>query len=88
MDQKPVVIYVKHRSPYCWRAKRLFRRKGYAFEVVEVSSDREFPAQPTRTTVNRTVPQVFVDGRLVGGFDVIKTFNRTGELDRLVRGEV
>ncbi|MDQ3590227.1 MAG: glutathione S-transferase N-terminal domain-containing protein [Actinomycetota bacterium] len=88
MDQKPVVIYVRHRSPYCWRAKRLFRRKGYAFEVVEVSSDRELPAPPTRTTVNRTVPQVFVDGRLVDGFDVIKTLNRTGELDRLVRGEV
>jgi glutaredoxin-related protein len=34
------------------------------------------------------VPQVFVDGRLVGGFDVIKALNRTGELDRLVRGEV
>ena len=88
MDQKPVVINVRHRSPYCWRAKRLFRRKGYAFEVVEVSSDRELPAPPTRTTVNRTVPQVFVDGRLVDGFDVIKTLNRTGELDRLVRGEV
>ena len=88
MDQKPVVIYVKHRSPHCWRAKRLFRRKGYAFEVVEVSSDRELPAPPTRTTVNGTVPQVFVDGRLVGGFDVIKALNRTGELDRLVRGEV
>lgn len=88
MDQKPVVIYVRHRSPYCWRAKRLFSRKGYAFEVVEVSSDRELPAPPTRTTVNRTVPQVFVDGRLVDGFDVIKTLNRTGELDRLVRGEV
>lgn len=88
MDQKQVVIYVKHHSPYCWRAKRLFRRKGYAFEVVEVSSDRELPAPPNRTTVNGTLGQVFVDGRLVGGFDVIKTLNRTGELDRLVRGEV
>ena len=89
MDQKRVVIYVKHRSPYCWRAKRLFRNKGYAFEVVEVSSDRELPAAPpTLTTVNGTLPQVFVDGHLVGGFDVIKALNRTGELDRLVRGEV
>ena len=82
MDRKQVVNYVKHRSLYCWRTKRLFRRKGYAFEVVEVSSDRELPAPPTRTTVNGTVPQVFVDGRLVGGFDVTKA------LDRLVRGEV
>ena len=67
MDQGPVVIYVKHRSPYWWRAKRLFRRKGYLFEVVEVSSDRELPAPPKRTTVNGSVPQVFVDGRLVRG---------------------
>jgi glutaredoxin-related protein len=34
------------------------------------------------------VPQVFVDGRLVGGFDVIKALDRAGQLDRLVRGEV
>jgi glutaredoxin 3 len=88
MDQEPGVIYVKHLSPHCWRAKRLFSRKGYAFEVVKVSSDRELPAPPTQTTVNATVPQVFVDGRLVGGFDVIKALNRTGEIDRLVQGEV
>ncbi len=88
MDQMPTVIYVKHRSPYCWRAKRLFRRKGYAFEVVEVSSDRELPAPPTRTTVNGAVPQVFVDGRLVGGFEVIRALDRAGDLDRLVRGAV
>lgn len=88
MDQKPVVIYAKQRSPYSWRAKRLFRSKGYAFEVIEVSSERELPVPPTRTTSKRTVPQVFVDGRLVGGFDVIKALDRAGHLDRLVRGEV
>ncbi len=88
MDQQPVVVYVKHRSPRSWRAKRLLRRKCYAFEVVEVSSESELPASPTGTASNRTVPQVFVDGRLVGGFDVIKALDRAGQLDRLVRGEV
>jgi glutaredoxin 3 len=88
MDQQPVVIYVKHRSSRSWRAKRLLRRKCYAFEVVEVSSESELPASPTGTASNRTVPQVFVDGRLVGGFDVIKALDRAGQLDRLVRGEV
>ena len=88
MDQKPVVIYGKHRSPHSWHARRLFRRKGYAFEVVEVSSERELPAPPTRTPSKRTVPQVFVDGRLVGGFGVVKALDRAGHLDRLVRGEV
>jgi glutaredoxin 3 len=88
MDQKPVVIYAKQRSPYSWRAKRLLRSKGYAFEVIEVSSERELPVPPTRTTSKWTVPQVFVDGRLVGGFDVIRALDRAGQLDRLVRGEV
>ena len=49
MDQKRVVIYVGRASPHCWRAKRLLSRKGYAFEVVEVSSDNELPVPPART---------------------------------------
>ena len=88
MDQQPVVVYVKLRSPRSWRVQRLLRRKCYAFEVVEVSSESELPAPPAGTASNRTVPQVFVDGRLVGGFDVIKALDRAGQLDRLVRGEV
>ncbi len=88
MDQKRVVIYVGRASPHCWRAKRLLRRKGYAFEVVEVSSDNELPVPPARTTGRRAVPQVFIDGRLVGGFEVIRALDRAGDLDRLVRGAV
>jgi hypothetical protein len=48
MDQQPVVVYVKHRSPRSWRAKRLLRRKCYAFEVVEVSSESELPCVANR----------------------------------------
>jgi glutaredoxin 3 len=88
MDQMRVVIYVGRASPHCWRAKRLLRRKGYAFEVVEVSSDDELPVPPARTAGRRVVPQVFIDGRLVGGFKVIKALDRAGDLDRLVRGAV
>jgi hypothetical protein len=53
MDQKRVVIYVGPVSPHCWRAKRLLRRKGYAFEVVEVSSDNELPVPPALPDVER-----------------------------------
>ena len=84
MDQLRVEIYVKGRSLYCWRAKRLFRNKGYAFEVLEVSNERELPS----TSVNATVPQVFIDGRLVGGFAVLRDLDRSGNRERLVRGTV
>ncbi len=88
MDQKRVVIHVGRASPHCWLAKRLLRRKGYAFEVVEASGDNELPGPPARATGRRAVPQVFIDGRLVGGFEVIRALDRAGDLDRLVRGAV
>ena len=45
MDQMRVVIHVKHHGLWCWCPQRLFRRKGYTFEVVEASSDGGLPAQ-------------------------------------------
>jgi glutaredoxin 3 len=88
MDQKAVVVYIKPRSLYGWRARRLLRRTGYAFEVVELSNGEEPPPQPIRRNGRRVVPQVYVDGRPVGGLGAIKALDRSGDLDRLVRGEV
>lgn len=88
MDQKQVVVYVERRNPRCWATKRLLRRKGYALEVVDVSVERGSRAWLVRTTGRNTLPQVFVDGRLVGDFGVIRSLESSGNLDRLVRGEV
>jgi glutaredoxin 3 len=88
MDQKEVAIYVEARCQRCWRAKRLLRRRSYAFEVIDVSGDDELRKWLVEATGTKTVPQVFVDGRLVGGFAVIRALDSSGELDRLVRGEV
>ncbi len=86
MNQKKVVIYNRTLCWYCWRAKRLLKRKRYQFEVVDLTNDSEGRAWLAETTGRRTVPQVFVDGRPVGGFDDIRTLDRSGELDLLVRG--
>jgi glutaredoxin 3 len=88
MDQKEVAIYVEARCQRCWRAKRLLRRRSYAFEVIDVSGDDELRKWLVEATGTKTVPQVFVDGRLVGGFAVIRALDSSGELDRLVRREV
>jgi glutaredoxin 3 len=88
MDQKEIAIYVKARCQRCWRAKRLLRRRSYAFEVIDVSGDDELRNWLVEATGSKTVPQVFVDGRLVGGFAVIRALDSLGDLDRLVRGEV
>jgi glutaredoxin 3 len=88
MDQMKIAIYVKARCRRCWRAKRLLRRRNYAFEAVNVSEDDGLRNWLVEATGSKTVPQVFVDGRLVGGLAVIRALDRSGDLDRLVRGEV
>jgi glutaredoxin len=82
-----MALYGKSWSLSCWRTKRLFKRRGYVFEVVDVTEDGS-RAWLIKTTGCKAVPQLFVAGRLVGGFEAIKALDRTGDLDRLVRGEV
>jgi glutaredoxin 3 len=88
MDQMEIAIYVKARCRRCWRARRLLRRRNYAFEVIDVSGDDELRNWLVETTGSKTVPQVFVDGRLVGGFAVVRALDISGDLERLVRGAV
>lgn len=85
MNQKKIILYVKDWCLYCWCAKRLLKHKGYAFEVVDVTNDPEHRAWLAEASGQKTLPQVFIGERSVGGFDSIKTLNSSGELDRLVR---
>jgi glutaredoxin 3 len=83
-----ITIYVKARCHSCWRAKRLLRRRSYAFEVIDVSGNHELRNWLVQATGSKIVPQVFVDGRLVGGLAVIRALDSSGDLDRVVRGKI
>lgn len=85
MEQRTVAIYTRDWRSYCWRAKRLLKRKGYAFEEINMTSNPEGRARLARITGRDTVLQVFVEDRPIGGFDDVKALNRSGELDRLLR---
>jgi glutaredoxin 3 len=87
--QLDVTVYTRTRNVRSWRVKRLLRRKGYAFKVVvEVTGDGEPDSRLPDTDIRGTPPQVFVDGRMVGGLRDLRALDRSGDLDRLVRGEV
>jgi glutaredoxin 3 len=86
MDQKKIVIYTENWRLRCWLAKRLLKRKGYQFEVVDLTNDSEGRAWLAQTTGQRMVPQVFIEGLPVGDVDDIRVLDRSGGLDRLVRG--
>ena len=80
-----VEIYTKFLCPFCTRAKALFAAKGTAFEEIDISS-----GGPRRTEMiersggRQTVPQIFIDGRHIGGNDDLQTLERAGGLDPLL----
>jgi glutaredoxin 3 len=80
-----VTMYSTGWCPYCDRARGLLQRKGVAFSEVKVDED---PAQRDlmlkRSGGRRTVPQIFVGDRHVGGYDDLSALDRTGELDKLL----
>ncbi|MDQ7989433.1 MAG: glutaredoxin 3 [Candidatus Dactylopiibacterium sp.] len=82
---KPVRMYATAVCPYCVRAEQLLRRKGVT-EIEKILIDRD-PAQRDhmmQITGRRTVPQIFVGERHVGGCDDLYALEHAGELDALL----
>jgi len=79
-----VVIYSTAYCPYCSAAKTLLRSKNIVFEEVDVTHDPARRAEMKRLSRRRTVPQIFIDGRSIGGYDDARQLEAAGELDRLV----
>jgi glutaredoxin 3 len=80
-----VVIYRTRFCPYCVRAAELLRRKGAAFHEIDISNDPVERDRLLEQTGWRTVPQIFINGSFVGGFDDIAALDRRGALDPLLR---
>lgn len=80
-----VVMYRTPYCPYCVRAAHLLEKKGARVREIDVSGDRACRDWLIQATGMRTVPQIFINGRSVKGFDDIAELDRRGELDRLLR---
>lgn len=80
-----IEVYTKAFCPYCTRAKTLLDRKGADFSEIDVTMDRAgFDAMVARAGGRRTVPQVFIGDRHVGGSDDLAALEAKGELDALI----
>lgn len=80
-----VEIYTTVFCPYCDRARALLERKGIAFEEFDSphgSANRK--AAVERSGGRTTVPQIFIDGRAIGGSDDLVALDRAGKLDLLL----
>ncbi|SNT01025.1 glutaredoxin 3 [Sphingopyxis indica] len=80
-----IEVYTKFLCPYCTRAKALLDRKGVNVEEIDVTMDRAgFDAMVERAGGRRTVPQIFIDGRHIGGSDELAALDAKGGLDPLL----
>jgi glutaredoxin 3 len=83
---KKVTVYTAPSCPYCVRAKELLKRRSIPFEEIFVSWDDEaaWEAMKKRSGGMKTVPQIYVDGKLVGGFTELAALDQSGELAKLL----
>lgn len=80
-----VEIYTTPTCPYCHAAKRLLDKKGVTYTEIDVSRDYALRDLMTkRAGGSRTVPQVFIDGKHVGGSDDLHALDHEGGLDPLL----
>ncbi|MDB5801601.1 MAG: grxC [Rhodocyclales bacterium] len=81
-----ILMYATGVCPYCVRAEQLLRRKGVAdIEKIRVDLDPvRRDEMMARTGGLRTVPQIFIDERHIGGCDELYALDRAGELDALL----
>lgn len=82
-----IEIYTSRFCPFCWRAKRLLKDKGAPFTEIDVLLSPVRRAEMTERAEGRTtVPQIFIDGRGIGGSDELAALEAEGELDALLAG--
>ena len=80
-----IEMYTTHVCPYCVAAKNLLKSKDLAWDEIFVDSDpAERERMLERSAGRRSVPQIFVNGHHVGGYDELVAADRSGELATLL----
>lgn len=85
MSRPDILMYSTHFCAYCDRARQLFARKQVEFNEIKIDDhpeQRDLMLQ--RSGGRRTVPQIFIGERHIGGFDELIALDRKGELDPLL----
>lgn len=79
-----IVIYSKDNCPYCSAAKSLLSEKGVTFTEHNLQTKPAELAELKARTGLRTVPQIFIDDKLIGGFMDLQKLDQEGKLDALL----
>ncbi|MCI2394651.1 glutaredoxin 3 [Aliiroseovarius sediminis] len=84
---KPITIYTTQLCGFCHAAKRLLKTKNASFDEIDVMMDPDKRQEMMQRAGGRhTVPQIFIGGTHVGGYDDLAALDRAGKLDPLLAG--
>ena len=85
MTVAKVELYTTTYCPFCVRAKSLLNSKGVKFEEIDVTDNAELRQKMVEMSGGRrTVPEIFIDGKIVGGYEELKALDDAGQLDPLL----
>ena len=79
-----IAIYTTQWCGYCVRAKALLDSRQIAYEEIHLDDDEHFRRTVHELTGNWTVPQIFIDGRPIGGYTELWRLERDGRLAELL----
>lgn len=79
-----IEMYTAEYCGFCLRARALLRNKGANWQEIHVDHDAALRMAMVERSGRRTVPQIFIDGRHIGGYDELFALERSGELDKLL----
>ncbi len=80
-----IEIYTRSNCPYCLNAKSLFDQKGVSYQEIRIDQSQEqTEAMLKRSHGLRSVPQIFINDQLIGGFDQLLELERNHHLDKLL----
>ena len=87
MTAPRVVVYASRYCGWCTRALVLLENKGVQAEIINVDLDRAARSEMEERSGRRTVPQIFIGDRHIGGYDDLRALDSAGQLDPLLTVE-
>lgn len=80
-----VLIIKKNPCPFCDRAKNLLDGKGISYDVLDLTDNLDELQNWKDKTGWKTVPMIFINDQLIGGYTDLKTLDDEGKLDSLLK---
>jgi len=83
-DNPAVMMYTQVLCGYCAAARTLLEEKGIAYEEINVTLNAKLRREMVERSGGQTVPQIFIDGQCIGGYDEMAALEDAGQLDQLL----